>query len=240
MKRTAVLFDLGGVVLGSPLQAIRVYAQSLGFEANAIHRVVAQTAPSGAWSRLERGEIALERFYADFEADCLAARLRIDARAMMQAMAGSAEPRPIMLSAVALLRRAGWRTGALTNNWAHTNSHSDGHDSAAPDAAPGAEHDGTRALRGHFDVFVESSVEGLRKPDPAIYLLACQRLGVSPAQVIFLDDIGANLKPARALGMATIKVDEPRAALEALSCLVELDLLSSDLPSIPPENFPMR
>lgn len=231
MKRSTVLFDLGGVVLGSPLQAIRVYAQSLGFEANAIHRVVAQTAPSGAWSRLERGEIDLERFYADFEADCLAARLRIDARAMMRAMAGSAEPRPIMLRAIASLRRAGFRTGALTNNWAHTNSYTDENDTEG--------RDGTRALRGHFDVFVESSVEGLRKPDPAIYLLACQRLGVSPEQVIFLDDIGANLKPARALGMATVKVDEPRAALEALSCLVELDLLSSDLPSIPSKPPPM-
>ena len=215
MKRSAVLFDLGGVVLGSPLQAIRVYAQSLGFEPNAINRVVANTAPAGAWSRLERGEIELERFYADFEADCREAGLEIEARSMMNAMAGAAGPRPIMLTAIARLRAAGFRTGALTNNWAH----SDGN------AGAGGNRYGTRALRGHFDIFVESSVEGLRKPDPAIYELACRRLGFLPAQVIFLDDIGGNLKPARALGMATIKVDEPHAALEALSALVELDLL---------------
>lgn len=226
MIRSAVLFDLGGVVLGSPLQAIRVYALSLGYEANAIHHVVAKTAPSGAWSRLERGEIDLERFYVDFEADCLAARLRIDARTMMSAMSEAAEPRPIMLNAIARLRRAGFRTGALTNNWAHSEASAES--TSRSETAPRPGRDGTRALKGHFDVFVESSVEGLRKPDPAIYELACRRLGVSPDQVIFLDDIGGNLKPARALGMATIKVEEPRIALEDLSRLVAIDLLSPD------------
>lgn len=205
-----MLFDLGGVVLGSPLQAIRSYAQSLGFPPDSIHHVVARSAPDGAWSRLERGELALEAFHAEFEADCRAAGLSIDARAMMRRMGEAAAPRPVMLDAIARLRAAGFRTGALTNNW--------------------AEGDGTRALRGHFDVFVESCVEGLRKPDPAIYELACRRLGVPPTRVIFLDDIGGNLKPARALGMATIKVDDPDAALETLSALVDLDLLSGGSP----------
>ncbi len=214
MKRSAVLFDLGGVVLGSPLQAIRAFATSLGFEPDSINRVVARTAPNGAWSRLERGELELDAFFADFEADCLGAGLRIDARAMMQRMAGSAAPRPDMLTAIARLRGAGFKTGALTNNWAHSDA--DGN------------RDGTRALRGHFDIFVESSVEGLRKPDPAIYCLACDRLGVSPDRVIFLDDIGGNLKPAKALGMATIKVEDPAVALAELSELVGLDLLAPD------------
>jgi len=211
-RREAVLFDLGGVVLGSPLQAIREYERSLGLARNAINRVVADTAPGGAWSRLERGEIGMDAFYGDFEADCLAAGLRIDARAMMQRMSGATAPRPIMLSAIARLRASGFRTGALTNNWSQA------------DAEPAR--DGTRALRVHFDVFVESSVEGLRKPDPAIYRLACDRLGVSPERVVFLDDIGGNLKPARALGMATIKVEDPHEALAALSGLVGLDLLA--------------
>jgi putative hydrolase of the HAD superfamily len=72
-------------------------------------------------------------------------------------------------------------------------------------------------LRDLFDVFIESSVEGLRKPDPRIYELACSRLGVTPAEAVFLDDIGANLKPARQLGLTTIKVDEPGAALAELA-----------------------
>jgi putative hydrolase of the HAD superfamily len=82
-------------------------------------------------------------------------------------------------------------------------------------------------LRSHFDAFVESRVVGLRKPDPRIYLLACRELGVEPSRTAFLDDIGGNLKPARALGMATIKVDDPRRALADLGALVGLDLLGT-------------
>lgn len=210
MKRTAVLFDLGGVVLGSPLQAIRDYGRALGYEPDAIHHVVARSAPDGAWSRLERGELPLERFYAAFEADCRSAGLEIDARAMMAAMAEASAPRPRMLGAIARLRGAGFRVGALTNNWVQS----------------GAEErpDGTLALRGHFDAFIESCVVGLRKPDPAIYRLACDRLGVGPEQVVFLDDIGGNLKPARALGMATIKVIDPAEALASLAAMVGIEL----------------
>jgi putative hydrolase of the HAD superfamily len=207
-NRRAVLFDLGGVVLGSPLHAIRDYERELGFELNAINRVAAETAPHGAWSRLERGEIVMEEFYTAFEADCAAAGLVMDARVMMQRMSESTAPRPAMLDAIRQLRENGFRVGALTNNWAH---------------AEDAERiDDTRALRDRFDVFIESSVEGLRKPDPEIYKLACKRLGVVPTEVIFLDDIGGNLKPAKAMGMATIKVDAPELALAELAELVEL------------------
>lgn len=223
MPRTAVLFDLGGVVLGSPLQAIRDYEAELGFERNAINRVASETAPTGAWSRLERGELTMEAFYSAFEADCRAAGLEMDARVMMQRMAKATEPRASMLKAIKRLRSEGFRVGALTNNWAHTED--------TPPADSGHSHppdhpdkDGTRALKGHFDVFIESSVEGLRKPDPAIYHLACERLGCPPEEVVFLDDIGGNLKPAKAMGMATIKVEAPEPALSELAAIVGFDL----------------
>lgn len=209
-SRNTVLFDLGGVVLGSPLHAIRDYEQELGFERNAINLVAANTAQNGAWSRLERGEIEMEVFYVEFESDCHAAGLSIDARVMMQRMSEASGPRPVMLTAITRLREAGFKVGALTNNWAH--------------AENADRNDGTRALRDRFDVFIESSVEGLRKPDPAIYRLACERLGASPDEMIFLDDIGRNLKPARAMGMATIKVDAPERALSELSALVGMGL----------------
>ena len=212
-SRNTVLFDLGGVVLGSPLHAIRDYEQELGFERNAINLVAANTAPDGAWSRLERGEIEMEIFYVQFESDCYAAGLSIDARVMMQRMSEASGPRPAMLIAIARLRAAGFKVGALTNNWV--------------DADGADRNDGTRALRDRFDVFSESRVEGLRKPDPAIYRLACERLGASPAEMIFLDDIGGNLKPARAMGMATIKVDAPERALSELSELVGMGLSSN-------------
>jgi putative hydrolase of the HAD superfamily len=213
----AVIFDLGGVVLGSPLHAIAEYERELGIPPNFVNRVVADTAPTGAWSRLERGELAMQAFYAAFDADCLAAGQTISARDMMARMAVAARPRPVMLDAIGKLRTAGYRVGALTNNWAH------GEDDAGRPA--GAPSDGTRALNSLFDVFVESSVEGLRKPDPRIYQLTCERLEVAPEESAFLDDIGTNLKSARALGMATIKVEEPIAALTALSELLSLPLI---------------
>ena len=96
--------------------------------------------------------------------------------------------------------------GALTNNW------------VVEGRRP------TDVLRTHFDVFVESAVVGLRKPDPRIYALVCRELRVPPSRAAFLDDIGMNLKPARALGMATIKVDDPEGALRELSALLGFDL----------------
>jgi epoxide hydrolase-like predicted phosphatase len=110
-----------------------------------------------------------------------------------------------MLEAIARIRRRGIRVAALTNNWR-------------------GEEDPTHELRDHFDAFLESSLLGLRKPDPRIYLHACESLAIEPAQAIFLDDIGRNLKTARELGMTTIKVDDPEPALDALSELLGFPL----------------
>jgi len=214
MTRTAVLFDLGGVVLGSPLHAIREYEAELGLERNAINLVAANTAPSGAWSRLERGELEMERFYPAFESDCREAGIEMDAREMMTRMSDATDPRPVMIEAIRRLRAAGYRVGALTNNWAHTE-----------DTDDAGRNDGTRALKDLFDVFIESSVEKLRKPDPKIYELACERLERPPEEIVFLDDIGPNLKPPKAMGMATIKVEEPEAALRELEGHLGLSLI---------------
>jgi putative hydrolase of the HAD superfamily len=207
VKLRAVIFDLGGVVVGSPLHAIAEYEREHGIPQGFVNRVVADTAPGGAWSRLERGEIGLEAFYGAFEADCSAAGERIDARRMMERMAAAALPRPRMLHAVARIRAEGLATAALTNNW----------ETDEPSRAP-------HPLAGHFDAFVESRVVGLRKPDPAIYHYACEQLGVAPAEAVFLDDIGSNLKAARRLGMHTIKVEEPGAALVELEAMLGFPL----------------
>ena len=207
MRFAAVIFDLGGVVLGSPLQAIAAFEREQGIPAGFVNRVVMDTAPEGAWSRLERGELTLEEFFVAFERDCAAAGQRLSARAMMERMAEVALPRPAMLDAVQRLRAGGLKTAALTNNW----------------EVEGRE-EGTRALRAYFDAFVESSVVGLRKPDPRIYQHACDQVGAQPAEAVFLDDIGHNLKAARQLGMATIKVDDPDQALAELEELLGFSL----------------
>jgi putative hydrolase of the HAD superfamily len=207
-----VLFDMGGVVMESPLHAIARYEHERGLPPNSINRVVAAAGESGAWARLERGELTVASFCAPFEADCRAHGLEVDSAAVMAAIAAAGVPRAAMLEAIRRLRGHGLRVGALTNNWRR--------EGPEDDVIP-------HHLRDHFDVFVESRLVGLRKPDPRIYVLACQRLGVEPTRTAFLDDIGGNLKPARSLGMTTIKVDDPEAALRELGALVGLDLLGS-------------
>jgi epoxide hydrolase-like predicted phosphatase len=200
MAYRAVIFDLGGVVLDSPLHAIARYEQELGIPAGFVNRVVIGAGPSGAWQRLERGELSLEEFFEAFESECRKEGESLSAAEMMLRIA-ECGPRPIMLEAIARIRRRAISVAALTNNWA-------------------GEQDRTRELRDCFDAFVESSAIGLRKPDPRIYLLACRALGVDPPEAVFLDDIGRNLKTARELGMTTIKVDRPEQALDALSDLL--------------------
>ena len=208
MAIEAVIFDLGGVVLGSPLHAIADYERDIGIPLGSINRVVANTAPSGAWSRLERGELAMDAFFDAFEKDCAEAGHAISARTMMERIGEVTAPRPAMLAAIGRIREEGLRVAALTNNWVA--------EEETPRDAP--------RLEPLFDVFVESSVEGLRKPDPAIYQLVCARLDVAPEAAVFLDDIGSNLKTARQLGMTTLKVDTPEAALDELQALLGFSL----------------
>lgn len=205
MGYRAVIFDIGGVVVGSPLAAIAVYERAQGIVAGSINRVVAATGPTGAWARLERGELTMEEFFPLFDRDCADAGARVSARDLMAAMAEAAVPRPAMLEAIGRIRGSGLRAAAVTNNWI-------------------SEADSTALLRPYFDLVIESSVVGMRKPDPRIYQLACERLAIRPREAVFLDDIGANLKAARALGMATIKVVDPDAALAELEDRLGLSL----------------
>jgi len=206
MSFRAVIFDLGGVVLGSPLHAIADYEREVGLPAGFVNRVVVESGPDGAWSRLERGELTLAAFHLAFEADCAERGHALSGADLMERVHESAQPRPAMLEAVRCIRRRDLVAAALTNNW------------VSEDGA------GSGALQPYFDHFLESSQLGLRKPDPRIYRYACERMGVPADQAIFLDDIGRNLKPARELGMTTVKVDEPGAALAELSELLGFPL----------------
>jgi len=204
----AVVFDIGGVIQDSPLHAIARYEADHGLPAGAINGAVVAAGEAGAWSRLERGELTVEAWCAPFERDCRAHGVTVDGARLMRYIGEAGRERPSMLRAVARLREHGLRVGALTNNW-------------ASDAAPAGPH----PIARHFDALVESRAVGMRKPDPRIYQLMCRRLGVEPAEAAFLDDIGTNLKTARALGMRTIKVNDPGQALRELGALVGFELL---------------
>lgn len=194
--------------MSSPLHAIARHERERGIPEGVINRVVVDTGAEGAWSRLERGELPLEQFYAEFERDCREAGVSISARDMLARIAEGSGPRPQMIAAIRTIRDRGLRVAALTNNWA---SEEDREGRSA-------------ALRSLFHVFVESSVVGLRKPDPRIYLHVCSELDVDPRAAVFLDDIGRNLKTARELGMTTIKVDDPDHALGELESVLAFKL----------------
>jgi putative hydrolase of the HAD superfamily len=210
-----VVFDFGGVILSSPFEAFARYEAGAGLPAGFIRRLNATDPDTNAWARLERSEVDLAGFVGLFEAEARAAGHELDGRAVLAGLAG--ELRPEMVEA---LRRCHERlaTALLTNNFV-AGTRSDG----SPDGphAPGRFDE----VLSHFDVVVESSQVGLRKPDPAIYELVCDKLGVEPAEAVFLDDLGVNLKPARAMGLTTIKVVDPLTALRELEAVVGFPLV---------------
>jgi epoxide hydrolase-like predicted phosphatase len=206
----AVLFDLGGVVLDSPLDVFAAYERELGLPVHTLNQAIIGAGHAGAWARLERGELTMREFFGAFDAELAAGQVRISAEALMAKIADNTQLRPAMLTAIRTIRSAGLKVGALTNNWASDDQFHK-----------------MDVLRPEFDVFIESAKVGLRKPDPQIYELACRAFGVKPAEVVFLDDIGGNLKAARALGMTTLKVTDYRETLRELGALVKLELLGS-------------
>ena len=202
----AVLWDFGGVLTTSPFDAFRAYEEANGLEPGFIRRLNATNPHANAWARFERSEVTAAEFAVLFEAEAEAAGGRVDAAALMAALRG--ELRPEMVRAVERCRQH-VKTGLLTNNF----------------IADRAEGEGEEAnLYQHvmdlFDVVVESSKVGHRKPDLRFYEMACELLAIDPTEAVFLDDLGVNLKPARQMGMRTIKVTDPGSALAELqSCL---------------------
>ena len=207
VTHTAVVFDLGGVVMPSPIDAFRAYEASTGLPHRFLSEVVLAGGDGNAWSRLERGELTMDEFADEFEAECAMAGGTVVVSDLFADIGAGAGARPEMLTAIRCIRGKGLKTAALTNNW---RPHAD---------SPGVgEH--TPTLGEVFDIIVESAIEGLRKPDPRIYELTCARLGVTPDETVFLDDLGVNLKSARALGMTTIKVGDPAVALAELEAVL--------------------
>jgi len=208
---SAVVFDLGGVLTESPKTAFTAYEEEAGLPSGLIVRLNSTDPDTNAWARFERNELDAAGFSAAFEAEALAAGHRVEAARVLAALRG--DLRPSMVEAVRRLRAAGLPLALLSNN-------------VAPMERTGA----LGELLGLFDAIVESSVEGVRKPEPEIYRRALTRLSeavgrpIEASDCAYLDDLGINLKPARALGFATIKVVEPAGALAELSELVGFPL----------------
>lgn len=198
----AVLWDFGGVLTTSPFDAFAAYETANGLEPGFIRRLNATNPDTNAWARLERSEVSPQEFAELFEAEARRAGGRVDPAAVLAALRG--QLRPAMVEAVRRCHEK-LRTALLTNNF------------LAEDSSDGLLYDEVRHL---FDVVVESSKVGFRKPDLRFYETALDELGVEPSAAVFLDDLGINLKPARAMGMRTIKVADPAAALADLEAAV--------------------
>ena len=205
----AVVLDLGGVVLRSPLTLIADFERQYGIGRGTISQASVYAGISGPWQKLERGEIDAATFGRDF--DMVLASFNIPPLGMplIQAIGRHCTVRPRMLQAIRRLRAARYKVGALTNIW-----------NDEPRLAATL-----NGLRSEFDGFVESWREGVRKPEPAIYSTVCRILDIAPAETVFIDDIGHNLKPARALGMYTIRFKSVDQALNALRALLNNDSL---------------
>ena len=193
----AVLFDVGGVITTSPFESFARYEREQGLPDGFIRTLNSTNPDTNAWAQLERNAVSFTEFCDLVEAEARAAGGELKAVEVMQCLAG--DVRPEMVEAV---RRCHERlkTGMLTNNWR-------------------AEDEGGRLdglLLPLFDIVIESSKAGVRKPDPRFYEMACEQLAIEPSEAVFLDDLGINLKPARAMGMTTIKVVDADQALAEL------------------------
>jgi putative hydrolase of the HAD superfamily len=203
MAIRAVMFDFGGVISTSPFEAFGHLEAEHGLPAGFIRTVNASNPDDNAWARLERAEIDVHAFGAEWAAESRGLGHEIDGRLVLERLAG--EIRPQMVAAIKTCRTA-YKTACLTNNFLSSER------AVSADVA---------AVYALFDTVLESRVLGVRKPDPRFYEIACATLGVQPEEAVFLDDLGVNLKPARALGMRTIKVTDPDQALSELEEILE-------------------
>ena len=202
----AILWDFGGVMTTSPFEAFNRFEAERGLPRDFIRTINARNPDDNAWARFESSQISLEEFDAAFEEESRAAGHALAGRVILALLGGDVRPRMVEV----LTRcREHYRVVCLTNNM--NTGHGPGiwgtpERCAAVDAAMTLFHE-----------VIESSKIGMRKPDPEIYRYACDRMQVAPSEVLYLDDLGVNLKPARALGMQTIKVVSEAQAIADLS-----------------------
>jgi epoxide hydrolase-like predicted phosphatase len=194
--RPGLLVDWGGVMTEDVFASFAAFCAAEGLAADAVARLLrADPAARALLAGLETGTVAEPEFE-----EGLAGLLGVPAPGLIRRLLGRARLQPRMIEAVRAARRAGVRTGLVSNSWG-----SGGYD---------------RALLGElFDGVVISGEAGVRKPSPEIYRLGADAIGLPPDRCVFVDDLGGNLKPALALGMAVVhhtSVDETIARLSEL------------------------
>lgn len=210
----AVIFDFGGVITASPFEAFNRLEAERGLPQDFVRRVNSTNPDTNAWALFERADIGAAEFDALFAAEAQALGHALEGSAVLAVLSGSI--RPAMVSALDTLKSEGYRLACITNNVPA------GH--GAGMARSGDKADAYEQVFARFEHVIESSKAGVRKPDPRIYQMMCENLGLEPAACIYLDDLGINCKPAAQLGMHAIKVTSGQQALADLSGVLGLRL----------------
>jgi putative hydrolase of the HAD superfamily len=206
----AVIWDFGGVLTSSPFEAFARFETERGLPTDITRRTNATNHWENAWAKFERAEVDLESFDSLFAAESLVLGAEVRGKDVLPLLSG--DLRPEMVEALRGVK-AKFKTGCITNN--------------LPANAIGSL--GGRSLyvaevMALFDHVIESAKIGLRKPDPRIYQMMVEALGVDPKNCVYLDDLGVNLKPAREMGMKTIKVTNASQAINELEGATGLSL----------------
>ncbi len=201
----AILWDFGGVFTTSPFEAFNRFEAAHNLPKDFIRRVNSTNPTTNAWAQFESNAITAEQFDQLFERESESLGHPVRGVRVLELLSG--ELRPRMVSVLKKCKEH-FKVGCITNNMKSGEGPSMARDEAKVAAS--------QSVMALFDVIVESSVEGVRKPNPRIYEIACDRMGVGPDGCVFLDDLGINLKPAKALGMTTIKVIEEDQAIKDL------------------------
>ena len=208
----AVIFDFGGVITSSPFEAFNRLETERGLPRDFIRQVNAANPDGNAWALFERAEIDAATFDQMFANEAQALGHELEGSAVLAVLAGAV--RPAMVTALDRLKAAGYRIGCITNNVPS------GHGAGMARSADSK--DELEQIFARFEHVIESSKAGVRKPDPRIYMMMCERLGLEPVQCIYLDDLGINCKPASQLGMHAIKVTGEVQALADLAAVLDL------------------
>ena len=209
----AVLWDFGGVITSSPFESFNRFEAANGLPKDIIRTINATNGDANAWAQLESSAVSLDEFDELFAAEAAALGHAIRGKQVLELLAG--EIRPEMITALKRVK-AQMPIGCITNNV------KSGEGPGMAQSKEKAAH--IKEAMDMFDLVIESSKVGIRKPNPNIYLMACKQMGIAPEDAIYLDDLGINLKPARALGMTTIKVLSASQALDDLEGHLGLSL----------------
>ena len=205
MSVKAVIWDFGGVFTTSPFEAFNRYELAHGLPKDLIRSINAADPDHNAWALFERAQIDAAGFDVRFLAESTRRGHPVRGADVMPLLSG--EVRPDMVAALKVCKQH-FKVGCITNNMAQ--GHGPGMQATREGAGRAAE------IMGLFDAVIESSKAGVRKPDPMIYQMMCDKLGVQAADCVYLDDLGVNCKPAAILGMAAIKVVGETQALDDL------------------------